>query len=201
MPTSRQRILEYICTKEAATAPEISSALHMTASNARHHLSALRDEGVVIVIGQRPKEGRGRPVDLYRLAQPVARHNLDGLAHSLLNELLKDTPPNEKEAILEKIALHLAPETSPKTKNLTQRLSQAVQHINQLNYQARWEAHAQGPRLIFQHCPYAAILAQHPEVCTMDRYLLRILLGLPVQQVSKLEGTLTGIPQCVFRIG
>lgn len=201
MPTSRQHIIEYIRSKEAATALEISSALHMTAANARHHLSALRDEGVVKVVGQRPKESRGRPVDLYRLAQPLARHNLDGLAHSLLLELLQESPPTEKEAILEKIALRLAPKLGPQTKNLTQRLTQAVQHLNQLNYQARWEAHAQGPRIIFQHCPYAQILDQHAEVCTIDQYLLRILLGLPVQQISQRENTRAGIAQCAFHVG
>jgi predicted ArsR family transcriptional regulator len=201
MLTTRHRILEYIRSKKAATAPEIGSALHMTAANARHHLSALRDEGVVLVTGQRPQKGRGRPVDLYRLAQPLTHHNLDGLAHSLLIELLKDAPEQEKEAYLERISHHLTSGISPTTKNLTQRLTQAVQRLNQLNYQARWEAHAQGPRLIFQHCPYAGIIVEHPEVCAIDRHFLRLLLGLPVQQVSKLEGTPTGIPQCVFRMG
>ena len=61
--------------------------------------------------------------------------------------------------------------------------------------------HAQGPRVIFQHCPYAAIVAQHPEVCDMDRYLLRNMLELPAQQVAKLEMTASGIPQCVFKLG
>ena len=201
MTTTRQRIIEYIRSKKAASAPEISSALHMTTANARHHLSALRDEGVVQVTGQRPQESRGRPVDIFRLSQPVACHNLDGLAHSLLIELLKDAPWQEKEAILERIAIQLTPASVPPTKNLTQRLTYAVHHLNQQNYQARWEAHAQGPRLIFQHCPYAGIVAQHPEVCTIDHHLLRLLLSLPVQQISKLEGTPAGIPQCVFRLG
>jgi predicted ArsR family transcriptional regulator len=86
--TTRQQILEYIQSKEVACAAEISRALHMTAANARHHLSALKDEGVVTVIGQRPSPGRGRPVDLYRLTLPLVRHNLDGLANVLLLELL-----------------------------------------------------------------------------------------------------------------
>ena len=82
--TSRQRIIEYLQSKEVVTALEISSALHMTPANARHHLSILRDEGVVHVLGQRARAGRGRPVDLYCLWRPISRHNLDGLAQRLI---------------------------------------------------------------------------------------------------------------------
>ena len=201
MPTTRQRILEYIQSKEVVTAAEISSALHMTSANARHHLSALRDEGVVQVIGQRPTPRRGRPKDLYRLWRPLARHNLDGLAQALLAELLEKVDTEAHGELLEKIALKMAPPAPATSKNLTQRLAQVMQYLNRMSYQARWEAHAQGPRVIFQHCPYAAIVEPHPEVCRMDQFLLRNMLGLPVQQISRLEMTPSSIPQCVFRIG
>jgi len=199
--TTRQRILEYIQSKEVVSAAEISQALHMTAANARHHLSALRDEGVVLVIGQRPSRGRGRPVDLYRLALPLSLHNLDGLAHALLLEQFDSTDPQSQDALLEKLALRLTSLDGISSHNLTQRLTQVVQHLNHLSYQARWEAHAQGPRVTFQHCPYAAIIAQHPELCRMDHFLLRDMVHMPVQQLTKLEMTPSGIPQCVFRLG
>lgn len=199
--TTRQRILEYIQSKEIVCAAEISQALHMTAANARHHLSALRDEGVVQVIAQRPSPGRGRPVDMYRLTLPLSRHNLDGLAHALLLELRGRAYPQADDALFEKLALRLASQEPLNAKNLTQRLALAVQHLNRLSYQARWEAHAQGPRVIFQHCPYAAIIGQHPEICQMDQFLLRNMLHMPVQQLAKLEMTPSGIPQCLFRLG
>lgn len=199
--TTRQHILEYIQSKEVACAAEISRALHMTAANARHHLSSLKDEGVVTVIGQRPSSGRGRPVDLYRLTLPLARHNLDGLANALLLELLERTDRQVDDGLLEKLATRLLAEGLPTSKNLTQRLSQAVQRLNRMNYQARWEANVQGPRVIFQHCPYAAIIGGHPEICQMDQLMLKNMLNLPVQQLAKLEMAPSGIPQCVFRLG
>jgi len=116
----------------------------------------------------------------------------------LLLELLTDAPLNEKEAILEKIALRLAPDSMTITKNLTQRLTQAVQHLNQLNYQARWEAHADGPRLILGHCPYAAIIDRHPELCRIDSHLLEQLLGQPVTQNAKLMTSPQGSRYCLF---
>jgi predicted ArsR family transcriptional regulator len=199
--TSRQRIIEFIQSKEVVTAAEISSALHMTPANARHHLAVLRDEGVVHVLGQRAKIGRGRPHDLYCLWRPIALHNLDGLSHALLAEIFSERNQDDPEDILEKLASRQLPSAPTDNKNLTQRLSQAVQHLNRLSYQARWEAHAQGPRIIFQHCPYATIVAQHPELCRMDQLLLKNMLLLPVQQLAKLEMSSLGLPQCVFRLG
>ena len=201
MPTTRQRILEYIKSKEVTTAADLSSALHMTAANARHHLSTLKEEGVVQVIGQRPSRRRGRPVDLYHLSFPLSLHNLDGLAHAVLLELLGEADPQAQEELLERLALKIVPRAATASKNLTQRLTQAVQLLNRLSYQSRWEAHAQGPRVILHHCPYSAIIAQHPEICRIDRFLLRNMLDLPVQQLAKLEMTPTGIPQCVFKLG
>jgi predicted ArsR family transcriptional regulator len=200
-PTSRQRVLEFIQSKEVVTSAEISSALHMTAANARHHLSILRDEGVVQVIGQRQKAQRGRPVDLYCLSKPISRHNLDSLAHALLNDILGEKDFAAQTDILERLALRLAPAEVSESKNLTLRLAQAVQHLNRMSYQASWEAHAQGPRVIFHHCPYAAILPQHPEICRLDQLLLKNMLRLPVHLLAKLEMTPSGIPQCVFTPG
>ena len=199
--TSRQRIIEYIQSKDVVTALEISRALHMTPANARHHLSILRDEGVVHVLGQRARSGRGRPYDLYCLWRPISLHNLDGLAGALLAEVYELENPEEQEEILERLALRLLPPPPTERLNLTQRLSLSVQHLNRMNYQARWEAHAQGPLIILQHCPYADIVAEHPEICRMDQLLLKNLLSLPIQQLSRLEKIPSGFRQCVFKLG
>lgn len=199
--TTRQRILEYIQSKEVATVAEISGALHMTSANARYHLSVLRDEGVLKVIGQRQKGGRGRPVDLYRLTIPIARHSLDKLAHALLTEILDGKAADAQEETLNKLALRLYSPSTAEVKNLSQRLNEAVRYLNCMSYQARWEAHALGPRVIFQHCPYQAIVENHPEMCQLDLILLRNMLSAPVQQAAKLEVTPLGIPQCIFKLG
>jgi predicted ArsR family transcriptional regulator len=140
-------------------------------------------------------------VDLYRLWRPIARHNLDELAHVLLAEMLEGKDAASREEVLSRLAQRLLPPVRTEIKNLTQRLTQTVQYLNRMNYQARWEAHAQGPRVIFQHCPYQAIVEKHPEVCLIDQLLLRNLLRLPVQQSVKKEMTTMGIQQCIFRLG
>jgi len=81
------------------------------------------------------------------------------------------------------------------------RLNQTIRRLDEMNYQARWEASSQGPRVILGHCPYAAILAENPELCQMDAVFLSSQLGQAVDQVAKLERGPQGIPHCIFALG
>jgi len=83
---------------------------------------------------------------------------------------------------------------------LPRRLTLAVDRFNELHYQARWEAGIDGARFILGHCPYAAIVAEYPELCRMDAYLLEQRSGSPVEQMAKLQPSAKGYPFCVFRV-
>ncbi len=69
-----------------------------------------------------------------------------------------------------------------------------------MNYNARWEAHAEAPQVLLGHCPYRAIIQEHPELCKMDKYLLESLLDQQVDQIAKLEKDNQGIKWCVFAL-
>ncbi len=199
MSTSRQKILDYLKHKEMVTADQISQALHMTPANARYHLADLVAEGAVKMAGIRLPGGRGRPKHLYRLAEPAMRHNLDRLADLLLSMVSDEKDPAQKEAALQKIASSLAGEL-PANKNPVLRLNQAIQRLNDLNYCAHWEAHTPAPKVVFNHCPYAAILPQHPEICQMDVLLLEKMLSSHISQTAKLIPSASGLPQCIFTL-
>jgi predicted ArsR family transcriptional regulator len=197
--TVRQRILDHLQTKQIVSALEVSRALSMTPANARHHLAILVDEGAVKITGDRPPSGRGRPAYLYSPARQAQQHNLDRLASGLLEEFFKRLPEEEQREALRRIARRFQGEEPGKgAGSLTQRLNQAVKRLNDLHYQARWEAHAQAPRLTLGHCPFAAILPAHPELCQMDADLLEGLLGVPAQQTARLATDSRGATYCRF---
>lgn len=197
--TSRHKVIEYLKNREAATALDISRALKTTPANARHHLSSLLEEGVVQITGERTTNEPGRPSQIYALTLSSNRHNLDRLSTALLDLAQDPLDQQHSESIFLRVAQRLAaPPLS--TNNMTQRLNQVVQRLNQMGYNARWEAHAAGPRLILGHCPYAAILTKHPGLCEMDAVMLSELLNRSVVLESRLEPTSTGLPQCNFRI-
>jgi predicted ArsR family transcriptional regulator len=132
---------------------------------------------------------------LYSLTENALMQNLDGLASALLHTILAGAPNQSRE--LNQIASQLLGDYDL-TENMHARLSRAIEHLNQLFYQATWEASPKGPRLIFRNCPYATILNEHPVLCSLDEELLSLLLDYPFRQTAKLERTPEGAPHCAF---
>lgn len=198
MKTTRQRLMDHLQAKQVATAEELSHVLHVTSANIRHHLSVLESEGVVEVIGKRTSGGRGRPVNLYGLSQQMSLNNLDGLASAILRVMAQPSLAPEPAPQLRRIAAEMAKPPDASAPGLSQRLVQAVKQLNEMHYQARWEAHADAPRLILNRCPYASILPEHPELCRMDAMLLEEMLGFEARQTARLERNPQGLPQCIF---
>jgi predicted ArsR family transcriptional regulator len=195
-PTSRLRILDYLRKHHTASAMDLSRALGMTRANARHHLVVLEENDLVQVIGLR-KEGRGRPRNVYALSRHVLGDGLDELAHLLLEEWTAALGEGQRDRVFRAIAGRLAKRSSGP---LAVRLAETVKQLNQLHYQARWEAGASGAQVILGHCPYAAIIERHPELCRMDAFLLEASLGLEAQQTLKLDRSGQGMPTCVFLV-
>lgn len=200
MKTSRQRVLEYVQAHYPVTAADLSQALHMTEANARHHLAILQARGLLRSAGQRAASVKGRPARLYLPSEQILGHNLDQLAAALLELLGSRLSSTELDALLHDLAGQMVPAHPASHESLTQRLYHAVQQLNQLHYQARWEAWRGAPRVILDHCPYAAIIGQHPELCRLDIRLLENLAGAPVEQTSKLSPDTQGALHCTFRI-
>ena len=206
MKTARQRVLEFIRTRRVVRVAELSHALKMTPANARHHLAILQEQGLVRLIGEEQAAGKGRPANIYSLTEFVDRHNLDRLTGSMLDELLSGSSHQEQEQLLLSLAQRVLgtrgsdepkPGTTP-ARSFTQAIYQTVQRLNEMKYQARWEARADAPHLILGHCPYAAIIADHPELCQMDAQMLEIMLQRPVTQTGKLLSAPQGDYYCRF---
>jgi predicted ArsR family transcriptional regulator len=219
MKTSRQRVLDFIRLHQYVTAAEISRVLRMTPANARHHLSVLVDQGVVEVISDRPTGLKGRPAQVFTLRNRTMQ-GLEKLASAALELLEKNMPANSENSALCLLARYLAQggndgvehnKSSTETDmqrsqsiprpHLTQRLYLAVSRLIELGYAARWEARADAPRMILRNCPYARILADHPQLCQMDEFLLEALLQSPAKQVAKLDHDTRGLPYCMFIVG
>ncbi len=198
---SQKRVIEYIRKNPAVSAVEVGRALGKTAADARHHLARLEEDGLVEVIGERRSGGRGRPEQLYRLSGMAVGDNLGLLAGALLNELQANLGKKGETALLQGLARYLAGKESPETMlHITRRLQVSVGRLNQLHYQARWEATASGPRLVLSNCPYGEIIREHPELCRMDAHIMEVLLGVPAEQTAKLEHSPRGGIFCAFLV-
>ena len=202
MTTSRQQVFNYIRKRRAVSAFDIARDLAMTPANARHHLSILKKNGQVDVVGKRAVGIKGgRPIKIYGISRGILGDGLPALSHHLLEELFGSVNARQSADLLKKLGQRLAssPTREAGSSSPMIRLTETVKYLNKLGYQSRWEAHAEGPRIILGHCPYSAIIGQHPELCEMDAALLRECLGEQVEQIEKLEGE--DIPFCVFGVG
>jgi len=182
--TTRQKILDYLKRNRTVSSREIARALQMTPANARYHLGILAGDGRVEVITKR-QVGRGRP------ERTLVGDNLSALADALL------TVAGTKVR-MDAVGKRLAGESKPAGQPLMHRLSFTVERLNEMHYQARWEAGAQGPRIVMGNCPYSAVIDEHPELCQMDAVLLGELVGSEVRQTAKLERGAGGVLYCAF---
>jgi predicted ArsR family transcriptional regulator len=196
MTTARQKILTYLDKSHTASTREISRSLKMSAATVRHHLRVLVSDGRLERISVRGREGRGRPEKVYSLPSAALGNNLSALSDALLTEA-------GSGVLMETLAGHLAQrlvgESDIASQPLAKRLNLTVEKLNEMNYHAHWEAGHSGPRLIFSHCPYAAIIEQHPELCRMDEAMLSQWMGQPATQVFKAGKEGSSI--CVFVMG
>lgn len=192
MVTARQKVLSYLTKNRSASAREISRALKMSAATVRHHLRVMLSDGRLEISFVRGREGRGRPEKVYSLPSAALGHNLSALSDAVLAEAGTSVRMN---AVAERLAGGVTFATQPVAK----RLNLTVEKLNAMNYHARWEAGPQGPRLIFGHCPYAAIIEKHPELCQMDENLIDELMGDSATQMFKIGKD--GSAMCVFALG
>ncbi len=210
MDTVRQSIFEYILAHRAVTVADISITFRMTPANARRHLAILLKQKLVQVIDLRSTSPKGRPARVFSPSEQTSGNNLGCLSSALLDLMESPTLSQPDGDLLGRLAERMAkimtaaPElpvsSSYAPKNLTHRLNQLNHLLNYFHYQSRWEAHADGPRIILTHCPYLDVLTKHPELCLLDANLIKILLERPAEQLSQLSRDASGLPHCVFRI-
>jgi len=192
MITARQKVLSYFNKMHTASVREVARALKMSAANVRHHLRVLVSDGRLEISSVREREGRGRPEKVYSIPRAALGDNLSALSDVLWMEA-------GSSVRVEALAKRLSGESNFKSQPMAKRLNLIVEKLNQMKYHARWEAGSQGPRIIFGHCPYAAIIAKHPELCRMDEALLEELMGQSAEQLSKIGQDKS--LQCVFAMG
>jgi len=199
-PTTRSRILEYLRKHQTASVGDLSRALAKTGANIRHHLAVLEADDLIEITSQR-REYRGRPCSIYGLSRRVQGNGLDELAKAMLTVWLRNATESALEANFRSVAAQLGGDNPPGREILpTQRLSRLVDRLNELHYQARWEAGDRGPNIILGYCPYAAIIAKNPEICQVDAYLLEQWTGSAVEQTGRLQTGAKGFPICAFRV-
>jgi len=163
-------------------------------------LSNLQLEGIIETAGESTSRTPGRPLKIFTLTSESHSHNFDQLSAALLDLHFTNKTQAEILNILRMIADQMLAKYDYNSSNIAQRFYKAINIFNQMHYQARWEARANSPLLIFEHCPYIAILNQYPVMCVYDKILIEIMLGKSIVQTGKLCADNRGRKRCLFSI-
>jgi len=198
MTTSRQKVLTYLTKNRTASAREIARSLKMSPATVRHHLRVLVSDGRLEVGSVRSRAVKGRPEKVYSLPRGALGDNLSALSEALL--AVAGALNEDEESRMKSLAKRLAGESTFGDQPVAKRLNLIVEKLDRMNYHARWEAGAEGPRIHFGHCPYAAIVGRHPELCEMDMNLVSLLAARPLLRESKPETQTSGVCPYVFLV-
>jgi predicted ArsR family transcriptional regulator len=186
MSKRQQELLKLLLThKEGLSADELAGSLAITRPAVRQHLSGLEVDGYVRRGDER--KTAGRPGQTYVLS--AAGANLFPKQYSWFSGLLLDAIKQERgseglsrwlEDIAGAIAASLAPRVAGKDD--AERLDEVVAIMDELSFEARLVATADGPAIEASNCVYHDLARQHPEVCRFDVALLSKLSGKPLEQ-------------------
>lgn len=196
---TQDEIKKFLQTHPYSCADELSAVLGKTRANIQHHLKILEQDKYLARVSIVPAVTvRGRPRVYYSLAPLIRDNNFLPLLEAFFNVLIHEVGEEPKDRLLRKISRQILDPGEGAT-SLTHRLTRTVKHLSKSGYQARWEAHAEGPQVLFRNCPYHPLPDKFPEMCRMDALLLLQNLDVPeVEQIAQIH--IPSTPACCFRI-
>jgi len=180
--------------KDGLTADQLADHVSVTRTAIRQHMQALEQLGYTQQASQR--ETGGRPAILYKLSDKG--FDLFPKQYGWFSELMLQSLRNAGgSAALEErmrdmgraVALSLAPSLVGKSE--AEKVEAVVAVMNQLAYEAKLVPMADsqaGRGIEATNCVYHALASKFPEVCELDRELLRGLLGEVDHQTCMVRG-------------
>ncbi|MEP7285671.1 MAG: ArsR family transcriptional regulator [Chloroflexota bacterium] len=200
MHDTRSQVLEAIKSQQQATVTSLANTLGLSPISVRHHLTSLQAEGLVQV--EIDRQGVGRPRHLYSLTEAALRlfpNKYHVLAERLLDQLKATLSPDAVGTIIDGLAAGVAARygAMPQQSTLKERLQHLVEILGEEGFMAQVQQVGGNSVLAELNCPYLYVGQRHPEICQIDRALIRSVLGANVQQTSCV---LHGDRSCTFSL-
>lgn len=206
--STRGRILALLRARGGMTAAELARELGVTANAVRAHLLALERDG--LVQQHRVRRGPRKPSFAYTLTpagEQVFPARYDLLVNALLDAVAARAGQDaaaELEQLLRRAGQRLAHPHRAALAALPreERLHQLLALVQRLGGAAEAErvgsnGEPAAVRLRSAHCPFSAVVMQHPQVCLVLEELVASLLGdATVREVCEKAPT----PRCRFEI-
>lgn len=202
MQTRRQEILMILKRQGESTVNQLAGMLVLTPVTIRHHLDILRADGLVEASAIRRGRGPGRPRFIYTLTAEAGDcfpQCYDNLANELLDQMQTRLGKQETQDILNAIAarrLQRAPEQDASL-SLEKRIERTAAYLTEQGYIASWGKEKGNWFIRICNCLYQNVSSLHPELCSIDLFVLEQLAG---EKLERVQSMTDGSHACVYQV-
>ncbi|HKP70119.1 MAG TPA: ArsR family transcriptional regulator [Pyrinomonadaceae bacterium] len=184
--------------ESSRTVNEIAEKVDLTDNAVRSHLIALERDGLVTSVGT--TKGFRKPHSVYGLTDE-ARHifpkHYDSILNKLLTVLKSRLAPKELLEIMRDVGRSVAGEDlGNRATSLNERVKTALLALESLGGAARIVERGDRLSIESDSCPFADVVAEHPEVCKATESAVQEIVGVKVSE----KCDRTGLPKCRFAI-
>jgi predicted ArsR family transcriptional regulator len=196
----RGKIVAALRERRSASAFDLAALFGLSPNAIRQQLLVLERDG--LVRGSSVKRGKTKPTVEFALTPEAERYfpqRYDKMLNAVLREIRADGGDGAVAAVFERIGRRSADRLAPQVAGLSpeRRVAAVVSTLQASGVTASFERTDAGTLVLHEHtCPYASVVAEHPEACTAIHTILDTVAG-KTQQVESLA---TGGTQCRFEI-
>ena len=195
--STRGRIV-LLLRESVKTVNEIAEKMDLTDNAVRAHLLALDRDGLVQQIGT--TKGFRKPHSVYGLTDD-ARHlfpkSYDSILNKLVSVLKSRLSPKVVLEIMREVGREVADKDArPAGGSLSERLNAGLAALERLGGSARIVERGDQLSIESDSCPFADVVAEHPEVCKATESAVQEIVGEPITEICDR----TGFPKCRFSI-
>jgi DeoR family suf operon transcriptional repressor len=201
LPETRRQILELLKRRGEADTESIATALEITPSGARQHLTALANDGLISFRSDRT--GPGRPRHLHALTaagDALFPRNYVDLTNELL-EYVEDEDPALLQRIFDRRAQRRLDRAKERAVGLLfpEKVKLVATILDEDGYLADFAERPDGTFLITEHnCAVLAVAQRYRHACSTELAFLQALL--PEAEVTRVAHRLGGGHVCAYEV-
>lgn len=199
--STRGKIVGALRERRAASAFDLAERFGLSPNAIRQQLVILERDG--LVAGRSVRRGKTKPTVEYALTAEAERYfpqRYDKMLNAVLREIRTAGGDDAVKAVFERIGKRAADKLGADApeRPAEERLTQVVAALKASGVAAELRRTEQGTLLLHEHtCPYASVVAEHPEACGAIHTILDAVAPGKAHQVESLA---TGGAECRFEI-
>ena len=197
--STRGKIVGALRSRGAASAFDLAAEFGVSPNAIRQQLVILERDG--LVAGKSVRRGKTKPTHEYSLTNQADRY-FPQAYDRMLNAVLREVRSTQGDAAVARIFDAIGKRAVGRVGDVTgkstpERVEAIAANIRTTGVAVEVEAHGDTIVLREHNCPYASVVSEHPECCSVIHTMLDEIVSPDVKQTESLA---TGGAECRFEV-